>query len=136
MRGHAEEGRRPCVSSGAAAAPVGPAVERRVSRVRQLSPWARTHARTGPCREPDESSPSYFLKIRLGLSVLLVPRAERKCRPAPTDVFQLAFFTYYTVAMGGVNPSGPVPIDSVFIYRPDKRLEVWRFLFYMVLHAG
>jgi hypothetical protein len=24
----------------------------------------------------------------------------------------------------------------VFIYRPDKRLEVWRFLFYMVLHAG
>ncbi|PNF40734.1 hypothetical protein B7P43_G00652, partial [Cryptotermes secundus] len=51
-------------------------------------------------------------------------------------VFQLGFFTYYTVAMGGVNPSGPVPIDSVFIYRPDKRLEVWRFLFYMVLHAG
>jgi rhomboid-related protein 1/2/3 len=51
-------------------------------------------------------------------------------------LFQLGFFTYYTVAMGGVNPSGPVPIDSVFIYRPDKRLEVWRFLFYMVLHAG
>lgn len=49
---------------------------------------------------------------------------------------QLGFFTYYTVAMGKVNPSGPVPIDSVFIYRPDKRLELWRFAFYMFLHAG
>ncbi|KAG8042114.1 hypothetical protein G9C98_000105 [Cotesia typhae] len=48
----------------------------------------------------------------------------------------LGFFTYYTVAMGEVNPSGPVPIDSVFIYRPDKRLELWRFAFYMFLHAG
>ena len=38
--------------------------------------------------------------------------------------------------MGEVNPSGPVPIDSVFIYRPDKRLELWRFAFYMFLHAG
>ncbi|KAH0944814.1 hypothetical protein HN011_008214 [Eciton burchellii] len=38
--------------------------------------------------------------------------------------------------MGEVNTSGPVPIDSVFIYRPDKRLELWRFAFYMFLHAG
>ncbi|KYM92177.1 Protein rhomboid [Atta colombica] len=52
------------------------------------------------------------------------------------SVIKLAFFTYYTVAMGEVNPSGPVPIDSVFIYRPDKRLELWRFAFYMFLHAG
>ena len=49
---------------------------------------------------------------------------------------QLAFFTYYTVMMGEVNPSGPVPIESIFIYRPDKRFEIWRFLLYMVLHAG
>ncbi|KAK3914231.1 Protein spitz [Frankliniella fusca] len=48
----------------------------------------------------------------------------------------LGFFTYYWVAMGEVSPSGPVPIDSVFIYRPDKRQEIWRFIFYMVLHAG
>lgn len=53
-----------------------------------------------------------------------------------TFLLQLGFFTYYTVAMGEVNPSGPVPIDSVFIYRPDKRLELWRFAFYMFLHAG
>lgn len=49
---------------------------------------------------------------------------------------QLGFFTYYSVSTGELNPAGPVPIDSVFIYRPDKRLEIWRFLLYMMLHAG
>lgn len=63
------------------------------------------------------------------------------CRPPPLFVFivtliELGFFTYYTVTTGAVTPTGPVPIDSFFIYRPDKRLQVWRFLFYMVLHAG
>ncbi len=48
----------------------------------------------------------------------------------------MGFFTYYTVAIGEVTTSGPVPIDSMFIYRPDKRSEIWRFVFYMVLHAG
>ncbi|XP_035743923.1 protein rhomboid-like isoform X2 [Vespa mandarinia] len=63
------------------------------------------------------------------------------CCPPPLFIIlitlvELGFFTYYTVAKGEVNPSGPVPIDSVFIYRPDKRLELWRFAFYMFLHAG
>ncbi|XP_043280594.1 protein rhomboid-like isoform X1 [Venturia canescens] len=63
------------------------------------------------------------------------------CCPPPLFIIlitlvELAFFTYYTVAKGEVNPSGPVPTDSVFIYRPDKRLELWRFAFYMFLHAG
>lgn len=50
--------------------------------------------------------------------------------------FQLGFFIYYTVTTGEVNPAGPVPIDSIFIYRPDKRIEIWRFILYMMLHAG
>uniref|UniRef100_A0A023F9H9 rhomboid protease n=2 Tax=Triatominae TaxID=70999 RepID=A0A023F9H9_TRIIF len=63
------------------------------------------------------------------------------CCPPPLFILfitlvELGFFTYYTVATGEMNAAGPVPIDSVFIYRPDKRLEVWRFFFYMVLHAG
>lgn len=37
---------------------------------------------------------------------------------------------------GEAAPRGPIPSDSMFIYRPDKRHEIWRFLFYMVLHAG
>ncbi|KAI9563183.1 putative rhomboid-related protein 3-like [Daphnia sinensis] len=63
------------------------------------------------------------------------------CCPPPLFIIfitlvELGFFTYYTVVMGEINPSGPVPINSVFIYRPDKRGEIWRFLLYMVLHAG
>ncbi|XP_014275288.1 protein rhomboid isoform X1 [Halyomorpha halys] len=63
------------------------------------------------------------------------------CCPPPLFILfitllELGFFTYYTVATGEMNPAGPVPIDSVFIYRPDKREEIWRFFFYMVLHAG
>ncbi|KAG1654547.1 Protein rhomboid [Nymphon striatum] len=49
----------------------------------------------------------------------------------------LGFFIYYTVMAGGdVKAGGPVPIDSLLIYRPDKRLEIWRFLLYTLLHAG
>ncbi|XP_076310078.1 rhomboid serine protease stem cell tumor isoform X2 [Tachypleus tridentatus] len=63
------------------------------------------------------------------------------CCPPPLFIIiitliELGFFSYYTVSMGEITTTGPVPIDSLFIYRPDKRLEVWRFFFYMVLHAG
>lgn len=53
--------------------------------------------------------------------------------------FQLGFFAYYTLISGQAeqaDQAGPVPFDSLFIYRPDKRQEIWRFLLYMILHAG
>ncbi|KYN28248.1 Protein rhomboid [Trachymyrmex cornetzi] len=83
------------------------------------------------------SSPVEYIKSERDIKTAAVIRCNRiigsriRC-----TVSRLGFFTYYTVAMGEVNPSGPVPIDSVFIYRPDKRLELWRFAFYMFLHAG
>lgn len=43
---------------------------------------------------------------------------------------------YHTLASGEAAPTGPIPTDSMFIYRPDKRHEIWRFVLYMVLHAG
>ncbi|XP_065170646.1 protein rhomboid-like isoform X2 [Atheta coriaria] len=63
------------------------------------------------------------------------------CRPPPIFIIivtlvELGFFVYYSISMGELNPSGPVPKDSVLIYRPDKRLEIWRFFLYMLLHAG
>ncbi|XP_018570443.1 protein rhomboid-like [Anoplophora glabripennis] len=63
------------------------------------------------------------------------------CCPPPLFVIiitlvELGFFTYYSVSTGELNPAGPVPIDSIFIYRPDKRTEIWRFMLYMMLHAG
>lgn len=30
----------------------------------------------------------------------------------------------------------PIPSDSVLIYRPDRRQQLWRFISYMVLHAN
>lgn len=45
-------------------------------------------------------------------------------------------FAYHTITSGQADPAGPIPIDSIFIYRPDKRDEIWRFLFYTLLHAG
>jgi len=63
------------------------------------------------------------------------------CRPPPLFIVtitltELAFFIFYWTQEGGVSPSGPVPVDSMFIYRPDKRSEIWRFVLYLVLHAG
>lgn len=51
-------------------------------------------------------------------------------------LFQLGFFVYHTLAAGETAATGPIPTDSMFIYRPDKRHEIWRFVLYMVLHAG
>ena len=43
----------------------------------------------------------------------------------------MASFAYY-YANGGEG----VAIESVFIYRPDRKREIWRFFLYMLLHAG
>ncbi|XP_017484149.1 PREDICTED: protein rhomboid-like [Rhagoletis zephyria] len=65
------------------------------------------------------------------------------CMPPPIFILtitlvELIFFSYYAIAnqTGPVTPNGPIPIDSLFIYRPDRKVEIWRFFLYMVLHAG
>ncbi|XP_014681445.1 PREDICTED: protein rhomboid-like [Priapulus caudatus] len=63
------------------------------------------------------------------------------CCPPPlfiisVTLLELGFFAYYAIMAGEVTTTGPVPIDNIFIYRPDRRIELWRFIFYMVLHAG
>ncbi|XP_077299822.1 rhomboid-related protein 3-like [Arctopsyche grandis] len=63
------------------------------------------------------------------------------CCPPPLFIIfitliELGFFAYYTVTNGHAALAGPVPIDSIFIYRPDKKAEIWRFFTYMFLHAG
>ncbi|KAF0300919.1 Protein rhomboid [Amphibalanus amphitrite] len=72
-----------------------------------------------------------------------------RCCPPPlfiisVTLLELGFFIYYTVTgaedvaeHGGVPTSvSPVPIDSVLLYRPDRRWQLWRFFTYMVLHAS
>ncbi|CAL4099287.1 unnamed protein product [Meganyctiphanes norvegica] len=64
-----------------------------------------------------------------------------KCWPPPFFILsitaiQLSVFVYYTAITGEMTITGPVPLESPFIYRPDKRHHIWRFLIYAFLHAG
>jgi rhomboid-related protein 1/2/3 len=61
-----------------------------------------------------------------------------KCWPPPyfimmVSVIEVVCFVYHLITNP---PNSSVPIDSIFIYRPDKKHEIWRFLLYMLLHAG
>jgi rhomboid-related protein 1/2/3 len=61
-----------------------------------------------------------------------------KCWPPPyfimlVSTIEVIFFIYHLITN---QTNSSVPIDSIFIYRPDKKHEVWRFLLYMLLHAG
>lgn len=62
-----------------------------------------------------------------------------KCWPLPLftiiiTLVELAFFVYYSVANETVNLAW-LKSESVFVYRPDKRLELWRFVSYALLHV-
>ncbi|XP_055373448.1 rhomboid-related protein 1 isoform X3 [Condylostylus longicornis] len=58
------------------------------------------------------------------------------------SIIEIAVFLYESWAMkyqddyNSSNDGIPVPSDSVLVYRPDRRQEVWRFFSYMVLHAN
>ncbi|KPU77726.1 uncharacterized protein Dana_GF27773 [Drosophila ananassae] len=93
--------------------------------------------------------PPLFRKMVHAVAMEILPEErDRKyyadrytCFPPPffiilVTIVELGFFVYHTMATGEAAPRGPIPSDSMFIYRPDKRHEIWRFLFYMVLHAG
>ncbi|KAK4472747.1 hypothetical protein MN116_003971 [Schistosoma mekongi] len=70
------------------------------------------------------------------------------CRPPPLFIpiitaAEIAVFIYYVVIHSkNPDPSNFVttlsgaPINSIFIYNPAKRHEVWRFLTYMFIHVG
>lgn len=53
------------------------------------------------------------------------------------SIFELVAFVYY--AMLSEEPLtliGPVPFNSRIIYNPYRRYEIWRYLTYMLIHAG
>ncbi|EDW17133.1 protein rhomboid isoform X1 [Drosophila mojavensis] len=95
------------------------------------------------------SEPPLFRKMVHAVAMEVLPEErDRKyyadrytCCPPPffiilITIVELGFFVYHTSATGEAAPTGPIPSDSMFIYRPDKRHEIWRFILYMVLHAG
>ncbi|XP_034482956.1 protein rhomboid [Drosophila innubila] len=54
------------------------------------------------------------------------------------SVIEIAIFAYdrYTMPAQNFGLLVPIPSDSVLVYRPDRRLQVWRFFSYMFLHAN
>ncbi|XP_065361641.1 protein rhomboid [Calliphora vicina] len=57
------------------------------------------------------------------------------------SLLEIAVFVYDILTVQKYNSKSQdlplaIPTDSVFIYRPDRRLEVWRFISYMFLHAN
>ncbi|XP_037947514.1 protein rhomboid-like [Teleopsis dalmanni] len=56
-------------------------------------------------------------------------------RPS-TPCIGVFVFDYLTVAPVNELSNSNVPSESVFIYRPDRRLEIWRYVSYMLLHAN
>ncbi|KAL4240973.1 Rhomboid-related protein 3 [Mactra antiquata] len=63
------------------------------------------------------------------------------CCPPPLFVpiitfMEIGCFLYYAMENGRVTINGPLPLTSIFIYRPDRRIEIWRFVLYMFVHAG
>ncbi|XP_071545619.1 rhomboid-related protein 3-like [Panulirus ornatus] len=92
--------------------------------------------------------PIFNKMVRLIADEFLTEERDRKyyadhyrCWPPPLFIIavtlvQLGVFAYYTITTGEMNVAGPVAVDSLFIYRPDKRHHVWRFIFYAFLHAG
>jgi rhomboid-related protein 1/2/3 len=53
------------------------------------------------------------------------------------SLIELLYFIYCNTTSDEQTTTGvSIPIDSIFIYRPDKRCEIWRFITYMVIHSG
>ncbi|OQR73567.1 protein rhomboid-like, partial [Tropilaelaps mercedesae] len=74
------------------------------------------------CRSP----PLFIVLITLAeLSIFVYYWLSFKAQTIQTEQI------YYSVTAGV-----EIAVDSPFIYRPDRRYEVWRFVLYMLLHAG
>ncbi|XP_066293016.1 rhomboid-related protein 2-like [Branchiostoma lanceolatum] len=103
--------------------------------------------------QPDDQPKTCFQKsVHRVAKEVLTEESDRKiysdyysCFPPPLlmiilSLVQLGFFVYYAATWDSLSAagwlSGPVPEDSPFIYNPDKRVQIFRFFTYIVLHAG
>ncbi|KAH9365290.1 hypothetical protein HPB48_018308 [Haemaphysalis longicornis] len=107
-----------------------------------------------PWRRPGGGGVSLFGSMVRAIATEFLPDGrDRKyyadhytCRPPPLFVFVVTLIEdfqgeglKFDVSFSLFSFSSFITRSGVlvfFIYRPDKRLQVWRFVFYMVLHAG
>ncbi len=81
-------------------------------------------------------------KKNIGIFILFL--AQYSCRPPPLfllllSLAQISVFVWHVVTLSNrgvtVGPNGP-PYIGKLIFNPDRKFEVWRFLSYMLVHAG
>lgn len=63
------------------------------------------------------------------------------CIPPPIfllliSITELIVFIYYCVKLSEFSATGPIPVESALIYNPYRRYEAWRYITYMLIHAG
>ncbi|KAI8500069.1 Rhomboid- protein 3 [Branchiostoma belcheri] len=102
---------------------------------------------------PDNQPKTCFQKsVHRVAKEVLTEKSDRKiysdyysCFPPPLlmiilSLVQLGFYVYYAATWDRSTPvgwlSGPVPVNSPFIYSPARREQIFRFFTYIVLHAG
>ncbi|XP_064546272.1 protein rhomboid [Drosophila montana] len=62
----------------------------------------------------------------------LSARQQTRCWPPPCFMLLVSLLEILVFVFGGSAP----PEDSLLIYRPDRRLQLWRFVSYALLHAS
>ena len=63
------------------------------------------------------------------------------CCPPPLfipliSLVEIAVFIWYCVEMKECSVNRPVIVYSPLMYDPNRRYEAWRYISYMLLHAG
>eukprot|EP00058_Branchiostoma_floridae_P013672 XP_002599160.1 hypothetical protein BRAFLDRAFT_118864 [Branchiostoma floridae] len=101
--------------------------------------------------QPDDLPRTCFQKsVHRVAKEVLTEESDRKiysdyysCFPPPLLMIILSLVQAYwdfLFAFRGFSAagwlSGPVPVESPFIYNPAKRVQIFRFFTYIVLHAG
>ncbi|XP_017840925.2 protein rhomboid isoform X1 [Drosophila busckii] len=82
---------------------------------------ASLHPPSGPLMTTKKQSVEKPLACRL-----------KRCSPPPCFILLISLLELVVFLCVGSTP----PEDSLLIYRPDRRLQLWRFLSYMLLHAN
>ncbi|XP_062575864.1 protein rhomboid-like isoform X1 [Saccostrea cucullata] len=93
-------------------------------------------------------SPCFQMMVRYVAKGFLTKESDRQyyadrytCCPPPwfipvITLAEIGLFTYHCLDAGVISANGPIPVESVLIYRPDRRIQLWRFITYTLIHAG
>ncbi|EDV96419.1 protein rhomboid [Drosophila grimshawi] len=83
------------------------------------------HSRSAPTKTLEEEQKSTAKEQQL-------TSRQTRCWPPPCFILLVSLLEIFVFLYVGSAP----PEDSLLIYRPDRRLQLWRFVSYALLHAS